>query len=130
MQDVAHQARLGLLPTVVIGITWLVPLLIVTQFFLVGLAIFADRAMWEIHAALGGFIALPICAMLLIGLLNTSMRRLRSLSLLVFTLYALQILWLVIGEATGIGALRAAHAANAAFLLLASTLLAYRSSRQ
>ena len=130
MQAVAHQARLGLLPTVVIGITWLVPLLIVTQFFLVGLAIFADAAMWEIHAALGGFIALPIGAMLLIGLLNTSMRRLRSLSLLVITLYALQILWLVIGEATGIGALRAAHAANAAFLLLASTLLAYRSSRQ
>ena len=127
MQTVAHQARPRLLPTIVIGITWLVPLLIVMQFFLVGLAIFADGAMWEIHAVLGGFIALPVGNMLLIGLLNTGMRRLRGLSLIVFTLYALQIFWLVVGEATGIGALRAAHAANAAFLLLASSLLAMRS---
>jgi hypothetical protein len=127
MSALVSQARYGLVPAIVIGVTGMIPVLIVTQFFLVGLAIFADGAMWELHGAVGGFIALPILSMLLMSLLNVSMRRLRSLSIAVFGLYALQLLWLVIGEVTGIGAIRAAHAANAAFLLLASTLLAYRS---
>ncbi|NBJ11316.1 DUF6220 domain-containing protein [Microvirga arsenatis] len=129
MQTLAHRSRPGLFPVVVFGITSIIPLLIVTQFFLVGLGIFVDGAMWELHGALGGFIALPVGTMLLIALFSTNMRRLRGLSLLVFLLYALQIAWLVIGEATGIGALRAAHAANAALLLLASAMLAYRSSK-
>ena len=127
MQALSHPLRPRLLPAIVIGLTWIIPLLIVTQFFLVGLAIFADGAMWNLHAALGGFIAIPITTMLLIGLASKSMRCLRMLSMTVFILYLLQIVWLAVGEVTGIGALRAAHAANAALLLLASGALAYRT---
>ncbi len=127
MSSMVLHVRKGVFPVIVIGITWIILLLIVTQFFLVGLAIFTDGSIWELHGALGGFIALPAGTMLLIGFLNPSMRRLRVLSTAVFGLYALQILWLALGEMTGIGALRAVHAANAALLFLASSLLAHRS---
>ncbi|HZH10316.1 MAG TPA: DUF6220 domain-containing protein [Microvirga sp.] len=129
MQTQSRQMPSVLLPTIMIGMSGTVPLLIVTQLFLAGLAIFADGNLWELHGAVGGFTALPITGVLLMSILARSQRRLRGFSILTFSLYALQLLWLAIGETTGIDALRAVHAANAGLLLLSSAALAHRSIR-
>ncbi|ESR24790.1 DUF6220 domain-containing protein [Lutibaculum baratangense] len=106
-----------------------VPIMITGQFFLIGLAIFADAAAFDLHRALGGLVAVPVAASVALAFLLAELRPMRRGAATLLALYVTQILWLELGEATGLGTVQALHALNAVFLMGASVSLAERAGR-
>jgi len=98
------------------------PVLILAQVYLAGLAIFSDGALWAIHGAVGGAIGVPIIALALMALLSPPLRRHRMLAILLFGLYLLQFVFIIAGE--GMGYMLALHPANAVAITMAAVLLA------
>ncbi len=105
----------------------LIPALILLQLLLVGLALF-DGLGWGPHRALGGAIAAPILALLMLSQRSSLHHHRREVAQLL-GLYGLQVALAGIGETIGAGPIQALHAANAGLLLLAGASLA-RTARQ
>lgn len=98
------------------------PVLILAQVYLAGLAIFSDGALWGMHGAVGGAIGVPIIALALMAWLSAPHRRHRMLTTLLFGLYILQFIFIIAGE--GMGFMLALHPANAIAITVAAVLLA------
>lgn len=100
-----------------------IPAAILAQFFLAGLALFQDTAVWAWHAALGFLLLVPIAVVLLASFTVARVRPLRWWSIALVTLYCLQVLWIIVGQGSGSGILQALHPFNAGLLLAASLVL-------
>jgi hypothetical protein len=98
------------------------PVAILVQVYLAGLAIFSDGSHWALHGAIGGAIAVPIIALVVMAWLSPPLRRHRLLTALLFGLYVLQFVFIIVGE--GWGFLHALHPANAVAITVAAVLLA------
>lgn len=98
------------------------PVLILVQVYLAGLAIFSDGSLWAVHGAVGGAMGVPIIALLLVAWLSPQLRRHRLLTALLFGLYLLQFVFIIAGE--GWGFLQALHPANAVAITVVAALLA------
>ena len=106
------------------GMAYAIPTMIALQFFLVGLAVFADGGAWELHRTNGGLIALPILIVFVMAFGVESLRSFRGAVGRIVALYVMQYVWLELGEMTGTGVVRALHALNAVFLTGAAVALA------
>lgn len=71
---------------------------IVLQFFLAGMTVFGAGSGWDVHAATGGVVGLPILLVFVMSFL-TAMRGHRRLASLLFSLYLLQLALAGLGEA-------------------------------
>ena len=60
MTIATHTSRTSLAEAIFRAAAYAVPLLIALQFFLVGVAVFADGGGWDLHRANGGLIGLPV----------------------------------------------------------------------
>lgn len=98
----------------------ILPALIMVQVYLAGLALFHDRVLWEIHAAAGGALALPILALLLMSWRSRALRAQRWPIALLAALYVLQFAFIM---ADG-GWAKALHPANAAAITAVAVLIA------
>ena len=105
---------------------WLRPLLILLQLLLVGLALF-DGLGWGPHRALGGAIAVPILALIMLSQ-RIPLRHHRGKVAQLLGLYGLQVTLAAGGEAIGAGPIQALHAANAGLMLRAASNLARTAS--
>lgn len=97
------------------------PVLILAQFLLAGLALFPGGTGWSAHKALGGALLLPILLLFLA-------RPLRRWALLLALLYGLQIAWIVLGQDLGAATLMALHPFNAGLLLVAALMVAMKAT--
>lgn len=103
----------------------LVPVLLLAQFLLAGLALYGDTGLWGVHGAVGGTAAIPILVVLAGALRGGRNRHLRWWAGLQALLYVSQIGWVVADEASGLGWAMAMHPLNGALLLTAAlTILA------
>ena len=99
-----------------------VPLGILAQFFLAGLSLFQNPIMWGAHATAGFLLLLPVAIVSLTPLALATIRPLRWWSGILGALYIMQIAWIVAGQSTGSGLLKAMHVLNGG-LLLATALV-------
>jgi hypothetical protein len=98
------------------------PVAILVQVYLAGLAIFLDGSHWALHGAVGGALGVAIIALVLMAWLSPPLRRHRLVTTLLFGLYVLQFVFIIAGE--GWGFLQALHPANAVAITVAAVLLA------
>ena len=68
------------------------------QFFLAGMAVFGAGTGWELHAATGGALGLPVFALFLLSL-SPSLRPYRRDGSLLFAVYLLQVALAAVGDA-------------------------------
>lgn len=90
---------------------------ICAQFFLAGLSIFSDAALWSVHGAVGGGLSLPVIGLLALSLTSPSARRYRRSTILLFCLYCLQVLLVVLGRELGLAFVSALHPVNGLFMM-------------
>lgn len=106
-----------------------IPIIIVAQFLLVGLSMFQDAAIWEWHSVLGFVLLVPVTTILIATLTRRGVQPLRWWAMMLALLYALQIVWVVAGQASGSGMLMAMHPFNASLLLIASLVIVAKIER-
>jgi hypothetical protein len=106
-----------------------VPVGILAQYLLAGLALFHDGLFWGWHGGLGMLLLLPIGAMALAAWLGGRMRPLRWWAGLLAVLYVLQIVLIVIGQNFGSGLLQALHPFNGGLMLVASLVIVAKAER-
>ena len=87
------------------------------QFFLAGLSIFSDAALWSLHRMIGGGLSLPVIALLMLSLASPSGQRYRRRTVLLFWLYCLQVLLVVLGRELGLAFVSALHPVNGLFMM-------------
>lgn len=87
------------------------------QFFLAGLSIFSDAALWSLHGAIGGGLSLPVIGLLALSLASRSAQRYRRRTVLLFCLYCLQILLVFLGRELGLAFVSALHPVNGLFMM-------------
>ncbi|MFB9948047.1 DUF6220 domain-containing protein [Rhizobium puerariae] len=122
MTDASLVATRGAVPVAFRILALALPVLIGGQVFLAGLAIFSDGSMWEVHAVMGGVLALPILGLAGLALARPALRAYRLPVILLFALYCLQFVFVIAGE--GIGVIQALHPTNAVAMTVVSVLLA------
>ena len=93
------------------------------QFFLAGLSIFSDAALWQFHGTAGGGLSLVIVALLALSLASRSAQRYRRHALLLFGLYCLQVLLVVLGRELDLAIVAALHPVNGLFMMGAAVEL-------
>lgn len=109
-------------PSLPVRITTLaLPVLILTQFLLAGLALFPGGTGWSAHGGLGALLLAPILVLFLA-------RPLRGWALLLALLYGLQIALIVLGQDSGSVMLMALHPFNAGLLLAAALMVAMKAT--
>lgn len=118
-RDRAHKVA----PRYLIYAARFVPLGILVQFFLVGLSMFQDAGVWEMHGTVGFLLLIPVAVVSAAPLLVASVRPLRWWGGILGALYAMQVAWIVAGQNTGSGMLQAMHVFNAGLLLLAALVI-------
>lgn len=104
------------------------PPLILTQFFLAGLAIFHDGAVWGLHGMLGSLIGLPVLILAGLPWFSHDLRPLRWWSLALLLTYTLQPL--LASLATGsLTILAALHPPNALLMTAAVLVILLKLQR-
>ncbi|QCI67113.1 DUF6220 domain-containing protein [Phreatobacter stygius] len=116
-------------PRYVVYAIAMIPPIILAQFLLAGLALFQSATIWGLHGGLGFLLMIPIVTVWIATLTTASIRPLRWWALVQVILYALQIIWIVAGQATGSGILQALHPFNAGLLLTAALVLVAKVHR-
>ena len=97
------------------------------QFFLAGMAVFGAGTGWELHAAMGGALGLPVLALFLLSLsLSQALRRYRRSGALLFTVYLLQVALAGVGDALPM--LGALHPVNGMLMGLITVRLVGRTA--
>jgi hypothetical protein len=95
------------------------------QFFLAGMAVFGAGTGWELHAAMGGALGLPVLALFLLSL-SQALRRYRRSGALLFAVYLLQVALAGVGDALPM--LGALHPVNGMLMGLITVRLVGRSA--
>lgn len=90
------------------------------QFLLAGMAVFGAGTGWELHAATGGALGLPVLALFLLSL-SQALRGLRRSGALLLTVYLLQVMLAAVGG--GVPLLGALHPVNGLVMGLISLRL-------
>lgn len=106
-----------------------VPVGILGQYLLAGLALFQDGAFWAGHGGLGTLLSLPIAAMALASWFGKAARPLRWWAGLLAGLYVLQIVLIVTGQTIGSGLLQALHPFNGGVMLVVALVLVAKVER-
>ncbi len=101
--------------------------LVLAQFALAGLALYASPALWAVHGIVGSCVLLPILALLVQSRKKQKFNHLRPGVWGLLALYLVQVAFAVLSERPEMLALRAAHVGNAALVLCASFWLVLRT---
>ncbi|MFN7092398.1 MAG: DUF6220 domain-containing protein [Allorhizobium sp.] len=95
------------------------------QFFLAGMTVFGAGAGWDLHAATGGALGLPVLALFLLSL-SQALRGYRRSGTLLFAVYLLQVMLAAVGDALPM--LGALHPLNGLVMGLITMRLVGRSA--
>ncbi|SIQ35202.1 hypothetical protein SAMN05880561_102875 [Rhizobium sp. RU33A] len=95
------------------------------QFFLAGMTVFGAGAGWDLHAATGGALGLPVLALFLLSL-SQALRGYRRSGALLFAVYLLQVALAGVGDALPM--LGALHPVNGMLMGLITVRLVGRTA--
>lgn len=95
------------------------------QFLLAGMAVFGAGTGWQLHAATGGALGLPVLALFLLSL-SQALRGYRRSGTLLFAVYLLQVMLAAVGDALPM--LGALHPLNGLVMGLITMRLVGRST--
>jgi cytochrome b561 len=109
------------------GVAWLFVGCVIAQFFLAGLAVFDDLAIFATHRDFGYAFSLLTVVGLVLSLVTRAGRWLASAWALLFGLFMLQSVFVLMRETNP--AIAALHPVNGAVILVIALLVARRSTR-
>lgn len=116
-------------PRLVAGAAAILPLALLAQFGLAGLSLYENGTIWAWHAGLGVLVALPVAVLAGGALTRPSVRPLRWWALMLAALYVVQVVSMVVGQASGSGLLQALHPLNGGLMLVAALVIAAKIAR-
>jgi len=106
-----------------------IPVSIFVQFLLAGLSLFENAALWEWHSMLGFLMMVPIGIVVVAAFRSVSVRPLRWWAMTLAILYVLQFVFIIAGQNTGSGILKALHPFNGCLLLTAALVIVAKIER-